>query len=142
MGSTETKEFKRTAHVVMVDDDKDDLFLTKTSFQKAQYPFKFTGLDGAEALFKYVSDNGIDDIDIILLDLNMPVVGGLEALKKLRTLPEIENVKIFMFSTSASHEHRDQCVQAGADGYLYKPSRAEDVNRFVNTISLASNFWV
>ena len=126
----------------MVDDDPDDLFLTKTSFQKADYPFKFTGLKSAEALFKHVEQNGLKDVDIILLDLNMPNLGGLDALKTLRQNPGIQDLKVFIFSTSKNNNDRDQCIEAGADGYLYKPSRADEVKRFVNTVSLASNFWV
>lgn len=140
--STRVIEDLRIAHIVMVDDDKDDVFLTKKSFEKADYPFKFTGLSGAQKLFDFIETEGLDDIDIILLDLNMPVIGGLEALKKLRALPEIETVKIFMFSSSSRHEDRNQCVEAGADGYLYKPSQADDVKRSVNTICLASNVWI
>jgi len=142
LGNTVLDSDLKVAHVVMVDDDKEDLFLTKASFQQAKFPFKFTGLEGANALFNYIDDNGIEDIDILLLDLNMPITGGLEALKKLREVPEIEKIKIFMFSTSSSHVDRNECVDAGADGYLFKPSGSEEVKRFVNTISLASNFWV
>ena len=141
MGNTVLDTDLKVAHVVMVDDDKEDLFLTKASFQQAKFPFKFTGLEGEDALFSYIEDNGIEDIDI-LLDLNMPVTSGLEALKKLREIPDVEKTKIFMFSTSSSHVDRNECVDAGADGYLFKPSGSDEVKRFVNTISLASNFWV
>lgn len=142
MTSTATKNDIKTAHVLMVDDDSDDLFLTKASFQKAKHPFKFTGVNSAAALFDILEQDGIANIDIILLDLNMPDMDGLEALKTLLQRPNIEAVKIFMFSSSSSHKDRDKCVEAGAEGYLYKPSGADEVKRFVNTISLASNFWI
>jgi len=130
------------AKILMVDDDTDDLFLTKLSFEKSKFPFKFTGLKSADALFEYVEKTGIADVDILLLDLNMPGIGGLEALKDLRKNPEFEKIKVFMFSSSSSVEDRDLCVEAGADGYLFKPSDAQQVTRFVNTVALASDFWV
>ena len=142
MDHTECQDNLQPAHILIVDDDEQDLFLTKSNFEKSEFPFKFTGLESADALFNYIETNGIDDVDILLLDLNMPETNGLDALKKLRTHPEINTVKSFIYSASSSHEDRTQCVNAGADGYLFKPASAHDVKRFVNTVALASDFWV
>ena len=110
LNKADFKDDMQAAHVIMVDDDEDDLFLTKLSFEKSKFPFKFTGLESADALFDYIETNGIDEIDILLLDLNMPRVDGLDALKKLQEHPEISKTKRFMYSTSQSHEDRDKCL--------------------------------
>ena len=142
MDNTDFHDELRSVHIIMVDDDHEDLFFTKLSFEQSKFPFKFTGLESADALFNYIDVNGIEDIDILLLDLNMPNTDGLGALKKLQEHPDVKKVKSFIYSTSSNHENRDQCVNAGADGYLYKPSSADEVKRFVNTVALASEFWV
>ena len=142
MRNIQEEAYNRVAHVVMIDDDKDDLTLTKSSFQKSVFPFKFTGFSAAENLFSEIENGGVDDIDILLIDLNMPVMGGLDTLKTFRQRFKTDNIKIFMFSSSKSNIDRKECVNAGADGYLFKPSGTYETQRFVNTISLASEFWV
>lgn len=142
LGKIKFQDDMQAVHIVMVDDDEEDLFLTKLGFENSEFAFKFTGLDSADALFNYIDVNGIDHIDILLLDLNMPETDGLDALKQLQQKPEIKNIKSFVYSTSKDQEDLNQCVQAGADGYLFKPSTAQEQIRFVNTIALASEFWV
>jgi len=142
LGYTDFHDDMQVSHILMVDDDKEDLFLTKLSFEKSEFPFKFTGLESADALFDYIENNGMKDIDVLLLDLNMPETDGLDALKKLQEHPEIKDIRSFIYSTSSNTEDKSQCVNAGADGYLCKPSSAHDVKRFVNTVALASDFWV
>jgi len=142
LGDIDIHDDMQIAHIVMVDDDKEDLFLTKVNLEKSKFPFKFTGLKSAEAFFDYIETNGTADIDIVLLDLNMPRLDGLGALKKLQEKPEVKKIKQFVFSNSTRDEDRDRCIRAGADGYLYKPSSADEIKRFVNTVALASDFWV
>lgn len=129
----------RAARIIMVDDDPDDIFLTDISFRNAAFPAEFTGLESAEKLFEYIKDNGIGSIDILLLDLNMPVMGGLEALEMLRDYPHFEDLNVFMFSTSSSETDKKACLEAGAKAYLYKPSGLTQMRSFVETIGKSIN---
>jgi len=142
LDSTDFHDDMQVAHIVMVDDDKEDLSLTKLSLEKSKFPFKFTGLESAEALIDYIDVNGVSDIDVLLLDLKMPETDGLDALKKLQAHPESKDIKRFVYSTSSNTEDKSKCFDAGADGYLCKPSSAHEVSRVVNTVALASDFWV
>ena len=121
--------------IVMVDDDRDDLFLTEISFRKADFPVEFIGLDGAQDLFSHIKDKGIGSIDVLLLDLNMPVMGGLETLEMLQDYPHFDDLNVYMFSTSSSKHDRRACLDAGAKGYLYKPSGLSSMAKFVEVIS-------
>ena len=120
--------------IVMVDDDKDDLFLTEISFRKANFPLEFVGLNSDQELFNYIKDKGIGSIDVLLLDLNMPVMGGLETLEVLQDYPHFDELNTYMFSTSSSKHDRKACLDAGAKGYLYKPSGLSSMTKFVQVI--------
>lgn len=121
--------------IVMVDDDRDDLFLTEVSFRKADFPVEFIAVNSASELFKYIKDKGIGSIDVLLLDLNMPVMGGLEVLETLQKYPHFEDLNVYMFSTSSHKRDRESCLDAGAKAYLLKPSGLISMRKFVQDIS-------
>lgn len=128
---------KRDVRIVMVDDDKDDLFLTGVCFRQASFPVEFVSLSSAEKLHEYIKDNGIGAIDILLLDLNMPVTGGVETLEALQNYPHFDELNVFMFSTSSSETDQAACLAAGAKGYLLKPSGLSQMRTFVEAVALS-----
>jgi two-component system, chemotaxis family, chemotaxis protein CheY len=83
------------------------------------------GADGGECL----EGAAATDPSLVLLDLNMPGVGGLEALPKLReALPD---VKIVVLTTSKATESQEAAMAAGADAYVSKPIDATSVPRLL-----------
>lgn len=83
--------------------------------------------NGQIAVEKFKSDK----YDVVLMDLHMPEVDGFEATKMIREIENVENrevrVKIYAMTASSVHDERDNCIEAGMDGYLAKPFRNEDV---------------
>jgi len=65
----------------------------------------------------------------------MPVMNGVEALDKLRAYPHFAELNVFMFSTSSSEADQRACLEAGAKGYLRKPSGLGQMRTFVEAIS-------
>lgn len=59
--------------------------------------------------------------DLALVDVNMPVMGGLECVKAMRSLPEMSTMKIMMVTSEADHALIEAALEAGADEYLLKP---------------------
>ena len=125
----------RDVRIVMVDDDQDDLFLTGVCFRQADFPVEFVALSSAAKLHEYIKDNGIGAIDILLLDLNMPVTGGLETLEDLQNYPHFDELNVFMFSTSSSETDKTACLEAGAKGYLMKPAGLTQMRSFVEAVA-------
>lgn len=72
------------------------------------------GQEGLEALNK-------ETFDVIISDVNMPVMSGLEFLKHLRNQPECKFVPVLMLTTEASDELKEQGRQFGATGWIVKP---------------------
>ena len=74
--------------------------------------------DGKEALDK-VNDN--DNLDLILLDWNMPNMSGIEFVKTLRSLNLPNRIPVVMVTTEGSEAKVNEAKESGADGYLTKP---------------------
>ncbi|WP_058185811.1 response regulator [Terracidiphilus gabretensis] len=82
---------------------------------------------GAEGL-EVLKDNAVD---IILSDINMPVMDGIEFVRQLKAQNLAAGVPVIMITTESSEEHVKQAIQAGAAGYIRKPFTAEQVKERV-----------
>ena len=70
-------------------------------------------------------------VDLILSDINMPAMDGLEFLRQLRARDLAPGVPVVMITTESSEEHVKQAILAGAQGYIRKPFTAEQVKERV-----------
>jgi two-component system chemotaxis response regulator CheY len=83
-----------------------------------------SGIDGLEVLKN-------QQVELILSDINMPAMDGLEFLRQLRAQNLAPNVPVVMITTESSEEHVKQAILAGAQGYIRKPFTAEQVKERV-----------
>jgi two-component system chemotaxis response regulator CheY len=83
--------------------------------------------DGAEALEMLKAHT----VELIMCDINMPVMNGLEMLKNLRSLNLAVDVPVVMVTTESSSEHVRQAVAVGASGYIRKPFTPDQVKHKV-----------
>jgi len=81
--------------------------------------------NGNEALEKL----GQTSIDMMLVDVNMPGMGGPELVKKVREMSSCSNTKIIMVSTESSQELIDSVLASGANGYITKPFTPESFQK-------------
>ena len=72
--------------------------------------------DGAQAVELARSEQP----DVIMLDMRMPVMGGLEACRRLKASPDVAHIPVIILSSLASPEDKRRGLEAGADGYLVK----------------------
>jgi two-component system chemotaxis response regulator CheY len=97
---------------------------------------------GLESLIVFEAASGVEglevlrskQVDIILSDINMPMMDGLEFVRQLRAQNMAEGVPVVMITTESSEEHVKQAIQAGAMGYIRKPFTADQVKRRVLTL--------
>jgi two-component system, chemotaxis family, chemotaxis protein CheY len=87
----------------------------------------FQAGNGAEAL-GVLQDKVVD---LILCDINMPVMDGLEFVKQLSGVPNAKGVPVVMITTEGSEAHVVQAISCGARGYIRKPFTAEQVKEHV-----------
>ncbi len=103
--------------VLIADDDARNIFsLTKPlELQQMQV---FHAMDGKEALTA-LQEN--PDIDVILMDMMMPLMDGYESIRKIRSFKEYKNLPIIAVTAKAMAGDREKCIQAGASDYISKP---------------------
>lgn len=121
-------DVKEPLRVVMVDDDPDDIFITKSLLKRSSVPINFKGFKSGESLFEFIKHNGIGSIDVFLIDINMPVSNGYDVLKKLRAYQSIDDITLAMFSTSKSPHEQLMASELGADDFFIKPANIDDAN--------------
>ena len=82
-----------------------------------------------------IREKGADAYDFILMDVQMPVMGGYEATAQIRKLPDGDKVKIIAYSANAFAEDREKSLKAGMDGHIAKPLKIhellEELKQFV-----------
>jgi two-component system chemotaxis response regulator CheY len=110
---------------LIVDDSSVMRKIVERSLRQAGMDLKqvLEAANGAEAL-GILNDNLVD---IILCDINMPVMDGLEFIKQLPTVRNAKGVPVVMITTEGSEAHVVQAISAGARGYIRKPFTAEQV---------------
>ena len=94
----------------------------------------------AEGVEVEEADNALDGIDLakanppdlILMDIAMPDVNGLEATSRIRKIPNIANITIIALTANAMQGDREMILEAGCDGYISKPI---DIDTFIDEIS-------
>ncbi|MYM23045.1 response regulator [Duganella sp. FT135W] len=103
--------------ILLVDDDVRNIFaLTSALEQKGA--LVEVGRNGHEALEKL---DTVADIDLVLMDVMMPVMDGLEATRRIRANPRFARLPIIAITAKAMKDDQEQCLAAGASDYLAKP---------------------
>jgi len=86
--------------------------------------------DGEQALAAAARAPG----DLVLTDLNMPGMGGLELIARLRAMPEYRRIPILILTTESSDGMKEQAKAAGADGWIVKPFNPERLIAVVDKV--------
>ncbi|MBF0400304.1 MAG: response regulator [Magnetococcales bacterium] len=103
--------------VLLVDDDVRNLFSMTRNLEKKGLKVRMAG-NGAEAIQMLEAGQ---PVDIVLMDIMMPVMDGYEAMRKIRTRDPFNTLPILALTAKAMPEDRKKCLEAGADDYLSKP---------------------
>ena len=88
-------------------------------------------MNGQEALDKLALQN---DVDLILLDINMPVMNGVQFMEKAQALGIIRKIPVIIISTEGKEEDTVRGLRLGAKGYLKKPFHPEALHDMIATI--------
>lgn len=132
--------------VLYADDEENDAILLQIAFQRAaiDHPLQVVS-DGALAL-DYLSgatpfaDRSRHPLPcLVLLDIKMPRMTGLEALERIRQNPELRDLPVVMFSSSQQTVDQDRAKELRADGYLVKPA---SLDGFVEIARLLERRWL
>ena len=132
--------------VLYAEDEEDDVFLLRHAFKEAGISNALTSVPDGEAALQYLSGSG-DYSDrsryplpiLLLLDVNMPMVSGLEVLQWVRAQPSLRLLPVLILSSSSQDSDVRRAYELGANGYLVKPSALEAL---LNTSRAIRDFWL
>ena len=80
-----------------------------------------------QAAVDIIREKGVDAYDFVLMDVQLPVMGGYEATSMIRKLPDGDKLKIIAFSANAFEEDREKSLKAGMNGHIAKPLKINDL---------------
>ncbi|MBA3683082.1 MAG: response regulator [Bacteroidetes bacterium] len=128
-------------NILLVEDDEVDIMNVQRAFKKNNIgnPL-FIARNGLEALqmLRNEHEEKIPLIHIILLDINMPKMGGIEFLTEIRNDAALKAISVFVMTTSNEDGDKISAYNLNVAGYILKPLSFES---FVNSISVLSHYW-
>ena len=131
----------RTVRMVLVDDNIGDVYLVGEALAQSDLRHEMkVFMDGAQAKEYFLSCGLSGELapDLIILDLNLPMVTGGELLEIVRSTAELEDVPIVVLSTSDSPQDRALADKTHSAIYITKPS---DLDSFLNVGRRIREFW-
>lgn len=127
-------------NILLVEDDELDVISVQRSLKKLDIQYNlFTAYNGKEALAMLQPENAILP-DVIMLDLNMPKMNGIEFLKIIRSDRRLKDLRVFIMTTSAEPIDRTITESLGISGYIIKPLNYKDNNKKTDSMDAFVEF--
>ncbi len=130
----------KEVHILLIDDNDGDIILTKEALKEARIRNRISvAMDGQEALELLMNCQVADLPDMILLDINLPKVDGLEVLSTIKQNERLKVIPVIMLTTSSAPKDILTSYTNYANCFITKPV---DLNRFMEVIRTIEDFWI
>ncbi len=135
----------RPAGILLVEDSQADIDLTLHAFRSARLSNGVkvcrTGEEALDYLFRRGDySGGVHQLpDMILLDIKLPGIDGLEVLREIKRTPVLRRIPVVILTSSAEETDRVTGYEIGANSYLVKPVRFDE---FLEVARKVGNYWV
>lgn len=124
--------------VLLVEDDSVDVMTVRRAFKELNMPNQLVPASDGEQALAYLRDQGAARPCVILLDLNMPKMGGTEFLRIVKADDALKTIPIIVFTTSNTEQDIARSFELGAAGYMVK---SIDYDKFIDTIRTIDLYW-
>ncbi|MBJ6750270.1 response regulator [Geomonas anaerohicana] len=124
-------------YILLVEDNPDDLFLASRIIGKACQHELVTARDGEEAdelLRRMEQDDSYRYIRLVLLDLKLPKISGLDLLRGIRDNVKLQGLPVAILTSSDNETDQEQCWQLGVVDYIYKPMTVDRLKGILSRI--------
>lgn len=132
----------KTLNVLMIEDDLGDVILTREAMKLATTCLRLHTVDDGETALAFLRRHPpFQDSprpNIILLDLNLPKINGLEVLQEIKNDNDLKMIPVIVLTTSKLEADVIQSYRLGANCYVAKPMSLDE---FMRTINLIEQFW-
>jgi len=144
--SSETSNRMQNLPILLAEDSEDDVFLMERAFKKAKLtnPLRIVS-DGEQALAylkgegEYADRNKYPFPGLLLLDIKMPRMNGLEVLSAIRQDPQLKRLVVIFLTASNLEQDVNKAFDLQANSYLVKPS---DTDAMVETLEKVEGYWL
>jgi CheY-like chemotaxis protein len=128
---------KKPLHVLLIEDNMIEIMKMNRTVSLLKAKHEITEAKNAEdALAILETKENLPDI--ILLDLNMPKINGIEFLSILKDDPDLRHIPTIILTTSDNRKDILECYRIGISGYILKPLKYEE---YVSKIEIALSYW-
>lgn len=131
-----------TVHILLVEDDDIDAELVERAFKKNKIANPlYRARDGVDALEMLRGENGYDQVltpRLVLVDLNMPRMDGIEFLREMRADPKLRRTIVFVLTTSKREEDKARAYDLNVAGFLVKSNLGDE---FMAMIEMLDCYW-
>ena len=129
----------RKTHILLVDDDEIDVMNVRRAFEKGKIENPLFHAEDGLAALEMLRDGTIPkERRLVLLDLNMPRMNGIEFLRELRDDPELHGTAVVVLTTSDEERDRIDAYHFHVAGYLVKPVKFLS---FVELMTTLNRYW-
>ena len=128
----------KTRSLLLVEDDEEDVWVTKRAFEELEDDLRLdVCIDGDRALAHLAQGVAVAAAtpDLVILDLNLPKLHGIQVLERLKADPALSHIPVIVLTTSSLDPDVRRAYAAGASAYLVKPSSMEEYREMARSIS-------
>ena len=122
-------------HVLLVEDNLDDAVLTRECLSSSRQDVMVDQVSNGKECVQFLSERSVD---LILLDLNMPVMDGCEVLAAFQKKVELRKVPVVVLTTSKADSDVEAAYELGCNSYVVKPMDITDLQTVINDIC---HYW-
>jgi CheY-like chemotaxis protein len=117
-------------HILLAEDDEDDILFFREAINSLSLSCELIVVNNGEHAVNYFSESNHLP-DFVFLDINMPKLNGIEALKAIKMIHPSNDVHVVMLSTSMSDPMVEQSYRFGASMYIQKPTNFNDLKEYI-----------
>lgn len=125
--------------ILLAEDNPGDIQLTKMALTEAKVLNRLNVVRNGKEALDYVFNSNNPKPDIILLDLNLPLIDGREVLKKIKEDEKLKRIPVVILTSSKAEEDIIKSYDLHANCYITKPI---DLEQFLNVIKSIEEFWL
>ena len=133
----------RIAEILLVDDNDDDVYLTREAFDAASLRVHLHHVENGEKCLQFLRKQGpyanVPSPDLILLDMHMPVMDGHEVLKEIVKDDKLRHLPVVVLTTSYEAADIQKMYGLRCNSYITKPV---DFDKFVKAIGQLAGYWL
>jgi len=124
--------------ILLVEDDQVDVMTILRALKEVHVNNRVVAMENGEAALDYLRDSSNEQPCIILLDLNMPIMNGIEFLQNAKQDPLLRRIPVVVLTTSEEQQDKMRSFDLGVAGYMTKPV---DYRQFVEVVRSINLYW-